>query len=62
MPRTHLSASELKKCIEVKAYAYGVSAPVSTLIGEYVIKLLREATHSTHTQSYEPTSKSGLVR
>jgi hypothetical protein len=41
MPRLVLSASLLKKRIENKAYAYGVSSVVAALIGEYVIDLLR---------------------
>jgi len=38
-----LSASKLKKQIETKAYAFGVSPVVCILISEYVIQLLREA-------------------
>lgn len=38
-----LSASKLKQQIETKAFAYGVSSVVSTLLGEYVIELIQEA-------------------
>lgn len=38
-----LSAPVLKKRVERKAFAYGVSSTVATLISEYVIELLREA-------------------
>ncbi|KKU33703.1 MAG: hypothetical protein UX45_C0007G0030 [Candidatus Uhrbacteria bacterium GW2011_GWF2_46_218] len=48
-----LSASELKKRIEHKAFAYGVSSVVSTLLGEYVIELLRATSHPPLTPSYE---------
>jgi len=41
MTKVTLSASELKRHIEIKAFAYGVSETVSTLIGEYVVDLLR---------------------
>ena len=48
-----LSALELKKRIEKKAFAYGVSSVVATLLGEYVIELLRAASSSPLTTSYE---------
>jgi hypothetical protein len=38
-----LSASKLKQDIETKAYAYGVSSAVCTLLGEYVIELIKQA-------------------
>ena len=47
MAQILISASQLKNRIEAKAYAYGVSAAVSTLISEYVVELLREAARPT---------------
>ncbi len=44
-----LSASQLKRNIEHKAYAYGVSPAVSTLLGEYVVELIRQ-TYVRHTK------------
>lgn len=41
MPKPALSAPQLKRRIETKAFAYGVSSTVATLLGEYVIELLR---------------------
>lgn len=38
-----LSASLLKQQVETKAYAYGVSPTVSSLLGEFVVALLRKA-------------------
>lgn len=38
-----LSAHLLKRRIELKAYAYGVSSVVATLLGEYVVDLLRQS-------------------
>lgn len=43
MPTVVLSAPLLKKRVERKAFAYGVSSTVATLISEYVVELLREA-------------------
>ncbi|MFH1405148.1 MAG: hypothetical protein ABIH21_03570 [Patescibacteria group bacterium] len=37
-----ISASYLKKRIEEKAFVFGVSDAVATLIGEYVVELLRQ--------------------
>ncbi|MFH1236055.1 MAG: hypothetical protein V1685_03915 [Parcubacteria group bacterium] len=42
MPKILLSASQLKKQVETKAYAYGMSSVVSALLGEYVVELLRQ--------------------
>lgn len=44
MQKRALSASLLRQRIETKAFAYGVSSVVATLLAEYVIDLLREAT------------------
>lgn len=43
MQRRALSASLLRRRIETKAFAYGVSSTVATLLGEYVVDLLRQA-------------------
>lgn len=42
MQKHALSASLLKRRIETKAYAYGVSSTVATLLSEYVVDLLRQ--------------------
>ena len=47
MPKHTLSVPLLRRRIETKAYAYGVSSTVATLLSEYVIEILR--------QSLEPT-------
>lgn len=44
-----LSATDLKRNIEHKAYVYGVSPAVSTLLGEYVVDLIRQ-TYVRHTK------------
>ncbi len=36
-----ISASQLQGSIERQAYAYGISPAVSTLLGEYVIELIK---------------------
>lgn len=36
-----VSARELKKAVERKAYAYGISEAVSILLGEYVVDLIK---------------------
>lgn len=41
MRNAPLSLFLLKRRIENKAYAYGVSSVVATLLGEYVVELLR---------------------
>ncbi len=43
MQRRALSASLLRQRVETKAYAYGVSSTVATLLSEYVVDLLRQA-------------------
>ncbi|MFC1787879.1 hypothetical protein ACFLZY_01520 [Patescibacteria group bacterium] len=43
MAKIIVSASNLKEQIETKAYAYGVSSAVATLLGEFVVNLLRQA-------------------
>lgn len=43
MQKHALSASLLKRRIETKAYAYGVSSTVAALLGEYVVDLLRQS-------------------
>ena len=41
MQNVPLSATRLKRCVEVKAFALGASSTASLLLGEYVIELLR---------------------
>ncbi len=36
-----VSARELREAVECKAYAYGISEPVSILLGEYVVELIK---------------------
>lgn len=49
MPNGHISVSELQACIEHKAFAYGTSGAVATLIGEYVVELLRSVAKTSST-------------
>lgn len=44
-----ISASQLQHSVERKAYAYGISPAVSTLLGEYVIELIKD-TYVRHTE------------
>lgn len=53
-----MSASRLQNSIERKAYAYGVSEAVSTLLGEYVIELIQN-TYVKHTEKPLASSASG---
>jgi hypothetical protein len=41
MQNIPLSATRLKRCVEVKAFALGASSTASLLLGEYVVELLR---------------------
>ncbi|NQV90160.1 hypothetical protein HQ487_02015 [Candidatus Uhrbacteria bacterium] len=41
MTSVAVSAREIKSAIERKAYAYGISEPVSILLGEYVVELMK---------------------
>ncbi len=54
MDKNPLTVLELQHSVEQKAYAFGVSKTVSTLIGEYVIQLLKE-------KNYVRTTKRQLV-
>lgn len=45
----NLSLLELKKQLEARAYMYGVSAAVSTLLGEYLLELLTKPYYVRHT-------------
>ena len=57
-----LSASKLKQDIETKAYAYGVSSTVCTLLGEYVIDLIVQAKLTQQPKtSYDPTRAKAVV-
>ena len=52
MQHPPLSLFLLKRRIENKAYAYGVSSVVATLISEYVVDLLRaSASHGDLSES-----------
>ena len=53
MSKSKLSLSDLKRCVEQQAYAYGVSDVVCTLLGEYVKELI--------IQSYVRGKKEHLV-
>ncbi len=53
-----ISASRLQNSIERKAYAYGVSEAVSTLLGEYVIELIKN-TYVRHTEKPLASNASG---
>jgi len=46
MSHATLSLSLLKRRIENKAFAYGISSTVGVLLAEYVIDLLRAASHN----------------
>ncbi|MBI4437342.1 hypothetical protein HY631_00070 [Candidatus Uhrbacteria bacterium] len=50
MASYRISISQLKESIERRAYAYGVSPAVSTLLGEYVIELIKD-TYVRHTEN-----------
>lgn len=58
MTAVRLKASDLKRCVERKAYAYGVSSVVSTLLGEYVVELIKE-TYAKHTEKQLVPDTSG---
>jgi len=51
MSGTVLTASRLKDHVERKAFAYGVPSVVATLLGEYVVDLVREASRIKKQQS-----------
>jgi len=51
MRQNNLFLSQLKQYVERKAFAHGVSPAVSTILGEYVINILK-------TQSYVQPTKS----
>ena len=50
MRTVKVSCSSLKEQLEQQAYAYGVSPAVSTLLGEYLIQLLKPTSMQTQTQ------------
>lgn len=50
MSQKIIHASQLRRQIEEKAYAYGAPEAVGTLLSEYVIELLRDA--SQHNQQH----------
>jgi hypothetical protein len=43
MPNIALSVPLLRRRIETKAFAYGVSSTVATLLSEYIVELLRQS-------------------
>ncbi len=51
MSQNTLSLSQLKLFVERKAFAHGVSPVVSTILGEYVVDILK-------TQPYVHSTKS----
>jgi len=42
MPTLLVSAKQLRKDMETKAYAYGVSSAVAGLLGDYIVDYLRD--------------------
>mgnify|MGYP006865045591 CR=1 FL=1 len=48
MAKSPLTASELSRRVEEKAYAYGVSKMVATLLGEYIIELIKSQKYDRH--------------
>lgn len=71
MPPVTLSARLLREQVETKAFAYGVAPVICTLLGEYVVEVLRQARqqpgqashNSSHHASYatRPSVRSKLV-
>lgn len=51
MDEKHLSVLELKKHLEARAYTYGVSNAVATLLGEYLLELLTKTSYVRYTNS-----------
>ena len=56
MPRGSISISELQRCVESKAYAFGTSSAVATLLAEYVVQLLKETALFEHTTTQQRLS------
>jgi|SaaInlStandDraft_5_1057022.scaffolds.fasta_scaffold65373_2 hypothetical protein len=50
-----LTVRELKKCVEAKAYAFGVSPAISVLLGEYAADLI------TNSKNYVRRKENQLV-
>lgn len=51
MVKNNLSLLDLKKQLEARAYMYGVSSAVATLLGEYFLELLTKPYYVRHTNS-----------
>lgn len=51
MDKKQLSVLELKKQLEARAYVYGVSSAVATLLGEYLIELLTKSSYVKYTNT-----------
>ena len=51
MDENPLSLLDLKKHLELKAYSYGISNAVSTLLGEYLLELLTKPYYVRHTNN-----------
>lgn len=51
MDEKHLSVLDLKRHLEARAYTYGVSAAVSTLLGEYLLELLTKSYYVRNTNT-----------
>ncbi len=49
-----ISARDIKSAIERKAFAYGISEPVSILLGEYVIELIKHLYGKQNTKQLVP--------
>ncbi len=49
MDEKHLSVLELKSRLEARAYMYGVSSAVATLLGEYLLELITNPYYVRHT-------------
>ncbi len=51
MPKKNLSLLDLKKQLEARAYMYGVSSAVATLLGEYLLELLTKPSYVRYTNT-----------
>ena len=51
MEENRLTLLDLKAHIEQKAYSFGISAAVSTLLGEYLLELLTKPYYVRHTNN-----------
>lgn len=49
MDEKQLSVLDLKRHLEARAYTYGVSSAVATLLGEYLLELLTKTSYVRYT-------------